>query len=623
MFVDLFLSRADDTSHEDTTNNLTIFASLVEKIMLNQLPKETRESFCSSRLIALQKDRINPLKLRPIAIGSALRRLVSGWISRVHRNYIAEKLAPFQFGIGVPGGLDFVAISTSLLLDKYVTRSIDEARTNPPTRALVLLDLENMFNSVSRKCSRDELLETLPHLVRYFDLLHEQATKCWYLKPDGTWGWLLQVEGFPQGCPLSVIFSCLVLHHILVKLDSELRQSAASRLEAGDTGDDGMGSITDIFAILDDTNATIPYEDLLFFFQRLAELGTPLGCRLAPHKCNILTSTNSSSPICQLPTQHQRHLEKVLNDFCGGPHGELVSGTRLLGYPIGNAAFATSFHSDAVRRLNDATALLTERIADPQICFQIFKACIQPKVAHLELTETLHTPPAQIEPSIITTQTMNNSYKFLSKILYGLNSEQQLPPLSQILAVRPVGQGGLGLRSTQDSRIGRLIIPTCRSIRFALHGLIFRGTPTDDDHPAPSIILPPSIQHLYTDWNTGPQRLFTTLRTHGQRLHDYPRFKDIDDEHHLKNLVLQEPLGGLARNIYRHSVHSRLSSIWSDLPPNDRAALPSLGNSLAPLVLVHMTRRNPSNRLQATDTRFLIKRLLRLPVFIGAPPPTC
>ncbi|MGH7955295.1 MAG: hypothetical protein ACREOZ_04975 [Gloeomargaritales cyanobacterium] len=85
LFIDFFLSRTDDTSHEEATSNkVTIFASLVEKTMLNQLPKESRESFCSSRLIALQKDPDNPLKLRPIAIGSALRRLCIGWISRVH-----------------------------------------------------------------------------------------------------------------------------------------------------------------------------------------------------------------------------------------------------------------------------------------------------------------------------------------------------------------------------------------------------------------------------------------------------------------------------------------------------------------------------------------------------------
>ncbi|MGH7954925.1 MAG: hypothetical protein ACREOZ_03100, partial [Gloeomargaritales cyanobacterium] len=282
LFIDFFLSRTDDTSHEDSANNVTFFASLIEKIMRNQLPNETRDSFCSSRLIALQKDRNNPLKLRPIAIGSALRRLTSGWISRVHRPYIAEKLAPFQFGIGVPGGLDFVALSTSLRVDKYVARSIDEVKTKPPTRTLVLLDLENMFNSVSRKCSRDQLLETFPHLVRYFDLLHEQASKCWYLNPDGLWEWLLQVEGLPQGCPLSGLFACLGLNHILLKLDTELSLRAASRLDAGDIGDDGKGSITDIFAILDDTNATIHYDDLLFFFQRFAELGAPLGCRLSP-----------------------------------------------------------------------------------------------------------------------------------------------------------------------------------------------------------------------------------------------------------------------------------------------------------------------------------------------------
>ncbi|MGH7954926.1 MAG: hypothetical protein ACREOZ_03105 [Gloeomargaritales cyanobacterium] len=244
-------------------------------------------------------------------------------------------------------------------------------------------------------------------------------------------------------------------------------------------------------------------------------------------------------------------------------------------------------------------------------------------VAHLELTDTLHTPPTQMEPSIVTRETMDNLHDFVSQIIYGRDSHQQLPVISQTLAIRPVGQGGLGLRSTQDSRTGRLIVPACRSIRFALNGLTLRGSLSDEDHPAPSITLPPSIQHLYSDWETGQQRLFTALRAHGQRLHDHPSFKEVDGEAHLTNLVLQEPLGNLARNIYRHSVQKKLVSIWKDLTPDDRAAIPSLGNSLTSLVLAHMTRRIPSNRLQPSDTRTLLKRILRLPVFIGAPPTTC
>ncbi|MGH7955048.1 MAG: hypothetical protein ACREOZ_03720 [Gloeomargaritales cyanobacterium] len=97
-------------------------------------------------------------------------------------------------------------------------------------------------------------------------------------------GFLLQGEAFPQICQLPVCLSCLVLHPLLVQLDTELRQRAASRVDSVNTGDDGMDSVTDIFAILDDISATVPYDDHLIFFQRFAELGAPVGCRLAPNK---------------------------------------------------------------------------------------------------------------------------------------------------------------------------------------------------------------------------------------------------------------------------------------------------------------------------------------------------
>ncbi|MGH7974702.1 MAG: hypothetical protein ACREBR_04190, partial [bacterium] len=58
-----------------------------------------------------------------MAIGSALRCLICGHVSRVHRPYFAEVLAPYQWGIGVPNGLDFIYLTTSKLVEKYVSRS--------------------------------------------------------------------------------------------------------------------------------------------------------------------------------------------------------------------------------------------------------------------------------------------------------------------------------------------------------------------------------------------------------------------------------------------------------------------------------------------------------------------
>ncbi|MGH7954676.1 MAG: hypothetical protein ACREOZ_01820, partial [Gloeomargaritales cyanobacterium] len=245
--------------------------------MESNLTPDASGFFNASRLVPLRKDPDNELKIRPIAIGTALRRLICGHISRVHRPYFAKFLAPYQWGMGIPNGMDFVYHTTSRLLQKYVTRTKEEMRMNPPSRALVQLDLKNMFNSVSRKKARQMISDNYPHLIGIFDLMYKIPAEVWYQLPKGEWGHLLQIENFPQGCPLSSFFSDLVLHYIPIKLDADLRQRAATRYNQNDKGDDGLGSTTDIFAILDDTHTVVPYKDLLFLFYRFTELGAPLG----------------------------------------------------------------------------------------------------------------------------------------------------------------------------------------------------------------------------------------------------------------------------------------------------------------------------------------------------------
>ena len=72
------------------------------------------------------------------------------------------------------------------------------------------------------------------------------------------------LEGVNQGCPLSAIFADLVLDRVLRPLDKLLRKRAKARLDRGDLGDDGMGSITNLFVWVDDVCGAIPLVDLKF-----------------------------------------------------------------------------------------------------------------------------------------------------------------------------------------------------------------------------------------------------------------------------------------------------------------------------------------------------------------------
>ena len=149
-------------------------------------------------------------------------------------------------------------------------------------------------------------------------------------------------EGVNQGCPLSPIFATLVLHRVLKPLDFKLRQRAADRLARGLPGDDGFGSLTHLFAYMDD--------NIQFFCEEIERLGTPRGCFVNPFKTRILTSCNGESSLPKLHLSNSPLADTIKRtiatysitkkpDDTTSPI-ELVDGFRLLGTPIGSPVFA-------------------------------------------------------------------------------------------------------------------------------------------------------------------------------------------------------------------------------------------------------------------------------------------
>jgi hypothetical protein len=97
-----------------------------------------------------------------------------------------------------------------------------------------------MFNKCSRMTCKHELENDHADLVPIFDLLYFNDNVIYYQQPDGKWDSFLQQEGYAQGCPLSGLFACKVLHQTLKELHQPLDLHASARLLSGDLGDDGL-----------------------------------------------------------------------------------------------------------------------------------------------------------------------------------------------------------------------------------------------------------------------------------------------------------------------------------------------------------------------------------------------
>jgi hypothetical protein len=154
-----------DAESESTKTNSTAcpcidnFTSLVQLTLDGNTPKQCQSAFSCTYFLALHKDPNNldhkdPNnldKVRPLGIGSALRRLCAAYATTVLGADAAEHLLEQgQFGIGIPSGLDFIIHST--MAD--VQRHLDPTA---PTRAMLLIDIVNMFNAVSREACRSVL----------------------------------------------------------------------------------------------------------------------------------------------------------------------------------------------------------------------------------------------------------------------------------------------------------------------------------------------------------------------------------------------------------------------------------------------------------------------------------
>jgi hypothetical protein len=218
----------------------------------------------------------------------------------------AEYLLPYNYAIGVNGGIDLVIKSVQLAVDQYIIEP--ENNGNLPLRALVSLDIRNMFNAVSRERLREIISEKFPTLEAYSDLIYDGNGETFVRLENGQWTVIPVSEGFSQGCPASPVFAALVLHDILSTIQPELVRRAEQRKALVDIGDDGLGSIGFSLAHVDDVNAMLHHDDVEYFLRRFTELGGPLGAILNTEKTRIMTTTSGTSILDELTSHHDPQL---------------------------------------------------------------------------------------------------------------------------------------------------------------------------------------------------------------------------------------------------------------------------------------------------------------------------
>ena len=212
------------------------------------LPPPIKCYFTDVHLFCLYKDTLDKSKLRPLGIPTAIRRPPPD--RQPCRPHLPRKVCPSHDPLQI--------CHWNPKWNKPYHQHNDNAKTTSgkiyislpqstgilPSRAAVLFDLTNQFNSVSREAFFKVIADSFPEILPLTTLFYKQAGTVNHKWADGTWRTLLMLmeEGVNQGCPLSPIFASLVVANLLQPLDIELRERAATRLQNGNPGDDGFTS---------------------------------------------------------------------------------------------------------------------------------------------------------------------------------------------------------------------------------------------------------------------------------------------------------------------------------------------------------------------------------------------
>ncbi|KAL7553176.1 hypothetical protein ACHAWF_017394, partial [Thalassiosira exigua] len=349
--------------------------------------------FSDTYLFCLYKDPDDTSKMRPITVPTALRRVLASHVVQYGRDRFARDLLPYNFAIGVKGGMNFVIKATQLAAERYIEQP--ELRGECPTRSIMYFDFKNMFNEMSREEVMDILEEEYPELVALCWLLYGDGNSVYFNWADGTWRRISVWEGLNQGCPLSGLLAALVMGRIVRPVDELLRARAAARLADNNPGDDGHGGVTHFMGWVDDLTAAIPLEDVRFCCEQIRHHARPRGGILNELKGRLQTSC-LGRPIDPI----LRPLDPTLADDIAWTIGEfsckkgrpgtdervpyeVTEGQRLLGAPVGSSKFARKFCEGRVEEAAAEANMLTANVPDLQTRMRLFAQCTTQKLPYL------------------------------------------------------------------------------------------------------------------------------------------------------------------------------------------------------------------------------------------------
>ena len=393
----------------NTVQNVSVLESLMALlniILSGRIHPEVKEWFAGGKLCALKK---SDGGIRPICMGSVVRRLTSKIVCRIYQQKFTEFLAPTQLGVGVKSGAECLIHEVDLVY---------RAHQSDKNFVILKIDYRNAFNLVDRQVFLDSIHDNFPELYNYVVSMYGvQAiltfgSKC-----------IRSEEGTQQGDPMGPVLFSLALKIVTDKLKKKLPKLTMNRW------------------YLDDGYIGSKVKEVISAFKIVRDVGESVGLHLRIEKCELFYPAGEPVKLDSFPSK-----VKLIKD-----------GIEVIGAPIGSESFSNAFFNhqytelkSLLQRLKDASSYL-----GTQSTFILLSKCISfcRMVFH---ARTVH-------PSLLRTHTDNYDklvQDCFSLLIPGLTEDQL------IQCSLPIREGGLGLRRLSDHLLPAFISSAADAIKF-------------------------------------------------------------------------------------------------------------------------------------------------------------
>lgn len=371
------LARTTVTPEAGVTG-LSALTRLVRRLARGDIPDSTAPLLAASTLIPLQP---RPGKLRPIAVGQALRRLVTKVLLPAAIDDTRDRLAPEQLANGVPSGMDAIVHDCRMLLARHGRN---------PNYVLVSVDAQNAFNSFSRQSMLNRLTLETPSLAHFLNLIYGRTVPDLVL-PSSPRVILKSCEGTQQGDPAGMLLFSLALQPLVRRITRE-----CSLLLNRWYADDGtlIGTIPEVTKAL----------------RILHTFGPSMGFRMNISKCRAFWPTTEPSLLESLTTSFPLHVSQE-------------GGIALLGAPLGTDEFMRSFLEEKIEAVSNSLTLL-DSIPDARIRFHLHR--VSGSVCRVEHVFRLTPPRISLPSAIRFDQSQKSAYSRFNHVTLSPSISSQI-----------------------------------------------------------------------------------------------------------------------------------------------------------------------------------------------------